>query len=99
MLGREDIRSIWPSRQVPVAWTDGETSALQSATSFASSARARDLQTPSRARLPVPDIDVFALRAITKGTQPSMLTTFNDYKYNLVEYDGSVLRNSVRPRV
>ena len=88
MLGREDIRSIWPSRQVPVAWKDGETSALQRATSFASSARARDLQTPNQARLPVPDIDVFAVRAITKGTQPSMLTTFNDYKYNLVEYDG-----------
>ena len=88
VLGREDIRSIWPSRQEAVAWTEGETSALQSATSFAGSARARDLQTPSRARLPLPDIDVFALRAITKGTQPSMLTTFNDYKYNLVEYDG-----------
>ena len=88
MLGRADIRSIWPSRQQAVAWTECATPALQTATTFATSATVRDLRAPRVVKLPVPNIELFAVRANTKGAQPSMLTTFTDYKYNLVEYDG-----------
>ena len=37
---------------------------------------------------PIQGTGFVALRAITKGAQPSLLTAFNEYKYNLVEYDG-----------
>ena len=88
MLGREDIRSIWPSRQQPVAWKENSTPAVQTATILATGGTTRDLKTPVQARLPIRDVELFAVRANTKGAQPSMLTTFNEYKYNLVEYDG-----------
>ena len=90
MLGREEIRSIWPSRQQPVAWKDGDTSPLHSTTSFASSTNAGLAAAPSQVRVPiqVQDLELFAVRAISKGAQPAMLTSFNEYKYNLVEYDG-----------
>jgi radical SAM superfamily enzyme YgiQ (UPF0313 family) len=88
MLGRENVRSIWPSRHGPAAWKEGDTSSLQSATNFGSTSKASDIATPSPARLPVENTELFAIRAISKGAQPAMLTTFNEYKYNLVEYDG-----------
>ena len=88
MLGKEDVRSIWPSRQGPVAWTDGDTSPLHDAASMASGNSVRGVSAPRAMPVPIQGTGFVALRAITKGAQPSLLTAFNEYKYNLVEYDG-----------
>ena len=79
-------RSLWPSRQEPAAWKDGDTSPLQNATAFASGTNAPSRPAPSTAPAPIQDTEFVAIRAITKGAEPSMLTSLHDY--NLVEYDG-----------
>ena len=88
LRGTEEIRSIWPSRQEAIAWKDGDTLPLHDAISFARRNNGRDVSASGAMRAPIQDTDFVAVRAISKGAQPSMLTTFNDYKYNLVEYDG-----------
>ena len=87
VLSRDFRRSLWPSRQQPVAWNGGDTS-LQQVGRSASSSNAAVSQRAVRRRYPFMARILSHVRAITKGAQPSMLTTFNDYKYNLVEYDG-----------
>ena len=71
MLGKEDIRSIWPSRQEPVAWKDGDTSPLHDAASIRERhERAVFRRRPSQCAAPIQDTSFFAVRAITKGAQP-----------------------------
>ena len=76
-------RSLWPSRQEPVAWKNGDTSPLQNATAFASGTNA---PAPATVPTPIQDTEIVVIRALTKGVQPSMLTSLHGY--NLVEYDG-----------
>jgi Radical SAM superfamily len=90
ILGRENIRSLWPSRRGPVAWTERESRApaLESTTNVATTSKANDLVVSNSTRLPVPNTELFAIRAITKGAQPTMLAALKECEYNLVEYDG-----------
>jgi radical SAM superfamily enzyme YgiQ (UPF0313 family) len=82
-----ELRSLWPSQGRPV-WTNGRPSPLNVVRVFASTIRSRIRPQPSAVRVQIPGTDLFAIRAISKGAQPSLLTSFNEYKYNLVEYDG-----------
>lgn len=80
-----EIRSIWPSRGQP-AWMNGRPSPWNVVRAFASSVRSRTPSNAGAARVPVPGTPYFAIRAISKGVQPTLLTSMSGY--NLVEYDG-----------
>jgi radical SAM superfamily enzyme YgiQ (UPF0313 family) len=80
-----ELRSLWPSAGQPV-WSNGRPSPMRVVRAFASTLRSRTAA--SAARVPIPHTDLVAMRAITKGAQPNLLTSFNEYRYNLVEYDG-----------
>jgi len=82
---RYELRSFWPSRGQPV-WSNGHAAPWRIVRAFASSLRSCPPADATQAR--IPGTELFALRAQSKGAQPSLLTSFSEYKYNLVEFDG-----------
>lgn len=81
-------RSLWPSRQGPVAWTGGDTTPLREAAQFAGQPNRDIVPSENAERAPDGPGEFVAIRAVSKGAEPSMLTSFKDYRYNLIEYDG-----------